>query len=241
MARFGRDHPARTVTVAGVKFMGEAANTISSHKRILKTDLDATFSLELGCPAAEFIAFCNAHPDRTIVVYANTNAAVKARADWMVTSSFDLQIVAHLHAQSKKTLRPPDTHSGNYIQKKRRIHVDLAGFLVGARRVQGIRTGVIEARSPSRQGAGPSRVARSGNGSGRRVYCRNRQWHSTQGENGVAGARVAAGAMGITFWGAPAMGLAASVGTRHGILVWVNTTILTLCDTVILSNLGESS
>ena len=166
MARFGRDHPARTVTVAGVKFMGEAANTISSHKRILKTDLDATFSLELGCPAAEFIAFCNAHPNRTIVVYANTNAAVKARADWMVTSSFGLQIVAHLHAQSKKTLRPPDTHLGNYIQKKRRRHVDLAGFLFGARRVQGIRTGVIEARSPSRQGAGPSRVARSGNGSG---------------------------------------------------------------------------
>ena len=118
MARFGRDHPTRTVVVAGVKFMGETAKILSPHKRILMPDLDATCSLDLGCPADEFIAFCDAHPDRTVVVYANTSAAVKARADWMVTSSIGLQIVAHLHAQGKKILWAPDKHLGNYIQKK---------------------------------------------------------------------------------------------------------------------------
>ncbi len=118
MARFGRDHPARTVVVAGVKFMGETAKILSPHKRILMPDLDATCSLDLGCPADEFNAFCDAHPDRTVVVYANTSAAVKARADWMVTSSIGLQIVAHLHAQGKKILWAPDKHLGNYIQKK---------------------------------------------------------------------------------------------------------------------------
>ena len=41
---------------------------------------DATCSLDLGCPADEFSAFCDAHPDRTVVVYANTSAAVKATA-----------------------------------------------------------------------------------------------------------------------------------------------------------------
>jgi quinolinate synthase len=118
MARFGRDHPAKTLVVAGVRFMGETAKILSPEKRILMPDLDATCSLDLGCPADEFAAFCDAHPDRTVVVYANTSAAVKARADWMVTSSIGLDIVAHLHAQGKKILWAPDKHLGSYIQKK---------------------------------------------------------------------------------------------------------------------------
>jgi quinolinate synthase len=118
MARFGRDHPAKTLVVAGVKFMGETAKILSPEKRVLMPDLDATCSLDLGCPADEFAAFCDAHPDRTVVVYANTSAAVKARADWMVTSSIGLQIVEHLHAQGKKILWAPDKHLGSYIQKK---------------------------------------------------------------------------------------------------------------------------
>ncbi|HEY0064364.1 MAG TPA: quinolinate synthase NadA [Telluria sp.] len=118
MARFGRDHPAKTLVVAGVRFMGETAKILSPEKRILMPDLDATCSLDLGCPADEFAAFCDAHPDRTVVVYANTSAAVKARADWMVTSSIGLDIVAHLHAQGKKILWAPDRHLGSYIQKK---------------------------------------------------------------------------------------------------------------------------
>ncbi|MBK1891131.1 quinolinate synthase NadA [Undibacterium sp. 14-3-2] len=118
MARFGRDHPAKTLIVAGVKFMGETAKILSPEKTILMPDLDATCSLDLGCPADEFAAFCDAHPDRTVVVYANTSAAVKARADWMVTSSIGLDIVAHLHAQGKKILWAPDKHLGGYIQKK---------------------------------------------------------------------------------------------------------------------------
>lgn len=118
MARFGRDHPAQTLVVAGVRFMGETAKILSPGKTVLMPDLDATCSLDLGCPSEEFAAFCDAHPDRTVVVYANTSAAVKARADWMVTSSIGLQIVEHLHAQGKKILWAPDKHLGSYIQKK---------------------------------------------------------------------------------------------------------------------------
>lgn len=118
MARFGRDHDAQTLVVAGVRFMGETAKILSPGKRILMPDLDATCSLDLGCPADEFSAFCDAHPDRTVVVYANTSAAVKARADWMVTSSIGLEIVKHLHAQGEKILWAPDRHLGNYIQQQ---------------------------------------------------------------------------------------------------------------------------
>jgi quinolinate synthase len=118
MARFGRDHPARTLVVAGVRFMGETAKILSPDKRVLMPDLDATCSLDLGCPPDEFAAFCDAHPDRKVVVYANTSAAVKARADWMVTSSCALAIVKQLHEQGEKILWAPDRHLGHYIQQQ---------------------------------------------------------------------------------------------------------------------------
>jgi quinolinate synthase len=118
MARFGRDHTAQTLVVAGVRFMGESAKILSPGKRVLMPDLDATCSLDLGCPADDFAAFCDAHPDRKVVVYANTSAAVKARADWMVTSSCALAIVSHLKAQGEKILWAPDRHLGRYIQQQ---------------------------------------------------------------------------------------------------------------------------
>ncbi|HSW08884.1 quinolinate synthase NadA [Aquabacterium sp.] len=118
MARFGRDHPAQTLLVAGVRFMGETAKILSPHKRVLMPDLDATCSLDLGCPADEFARYCDEHPDRQVVVYANTSAAVKARADWMVTSSCALPIVAHLKAQGHKILWAPDRHLGRYIAEQ---------------------------------------------------------------------------------------------------------------------------
>ncbi len=118
MARFGRDHASSTLVVAGVRFMGESAKILSPHKRILMPDLEATCSLDLGCPPEEFSRFCDEHPDRQVVVYANTSAAVKARADWMVTSSCALAIVSHLHAQGQKILWAPDRHLGRYIQQQ---------------------------------------------------------------------------------------------------------------------------
>jgi quinolinate synthase len=118
MARFGRDHAARTLIVAGVRFMGETAKILSLDKTVLMPDLDATCSLDLGCPPDEFAAFCDAHPDRQVVVYANTSAAVKARADWMVTSSCALAIVRHLKEQGHKILWAPDRHLGRYIQEE---------------------------------------------------------------------------------------------------------------------------
>jgi quinolinate synthase len=118
MANFGHQHPARTIVVAGVRFMGETAKILNPEKRVLMPDLEAECSLDLGCPADEFAAFCDAHPDRAVVVYANTSAAVKARADWMVTSSIALPIVKHLMQQGQKVLWAPDRHLGAYIQQQ---------------------------------------------------------------------------------------------------------------------------
>ena len=117
MARFGHAHPARTLIVAGVKFMGETAKILNPEKRVLMPDLNADCSLDLACPAKEFSALCDAHPDRVSVVYANTSAAVKARADWVVTSGIAVRIVQHLHQRGHKLLWAPDQHLGAYVQR----------------------------------------------------------------------------------------------------------------------------
>ncbi|QJR09808.1 Quinolinate synthase A [Usitatibacter rugosus] len=117
MARFGHAHSGKTVVVAGVRFMGETAKILNPEKKVLMPDLNAECSLDLATPIDEFSKFCDAHPDRVVVVYANTSAAVKARADWMVTSSIAEKIVAHLHAQGKKILWAPDKHLGDYVQR----------------------------------------------------------------------------------------------------------------------------
>jgi quinolinate synthase len=117
MARYGTTTDADTLVVCGVRFMGETAKILNPEKRVLMPDLGATCSLDEGCPADLFSAFCDAHPDRTVVVYANTSAAVKARADWMVTSGIALPIVRHLHERGEKILWAPDRHLGHYVQQ----------------------------------------------------------------------------------------------------------------------------
>ena len=117
MARFGRDCAASTLVVAGVRFMGESAKILSPNKRVIMPTLEATCSLDIACPIDEFSSFCDANPDRTVVVYANTSAAVKARADWVVTSSIALEIVEHLMERGEKILWAPDRHLGRYIRE----------------------------------------------------------------------------------------------------------------------------
>jgi len=118
MARYAYEHDATTVIVAGVKFMAETSKILSPEKRVLLLDMESECSLDIGCPIEEFSSFCDQHPDRTVVVYANTSAAVKARADWVVTSSIALEICTHLKERGEKIIWGPDRFLGNYIQKE---------------------------------------------------------------------------------------------------------------------------
>lgn len=123
MARFGAASDAKTLVVCGVRFMGETAKILNPEKRILMPDLGATCSLDEGCPADAFSAFCDAHPDHTVVVYANTSAAVKARSDWVVTSSIALPVVQHLAEQGRPILWAPDKHLGHYVERMTGAHM----------------------------------------------------------------------------------------------------------------------
>ena len=118
MARFGSQHSATTLLVAGVRFMGETAKILNPEKQVIMPTLRAECSLDLGCPADEFSAFCATHPDRTVVVYANTSAAVKAQADWVVTSSIAVDLIEYLDSLGEKIIWAPDRHLGRYVEKK---------------------------------------------------------------------------------------------------------------------------
>jgi quinolinate synthase len=117
MARFGHAAKAGTLIVAGVRFMGETAKILNPEKRVLMPDLKAECSLDLSCPADEFSRFCDQHPDRTVVVYANTSAEVKARADWVVTSSIAVRVAEHLKARGEKLIWAPDRFLGDYVRR----------------------------------------------------------------------------------------------------------------------------
>ena len=79
MAKFGAQCDSQTLLIAGVYFMGETAKILSPEKTVKVLAPETACSLDLGCPAEAFGAFCDQHPDHTVVVYANTSAAVKAR------------------------------------------------------------------------------------------------------------------------------------------------------------------
>lgn len=116
MARFGNTISAKTLIVAGVRFMGETAKILNPEKQVLMPTLAADCSLDFCCPAPEFAKFCQDNSERTVVVYCNTSAAVKALADWVVTSSNAVDVINHLHEQCKKIIWATDKYLGSYIQ-----------------------------------------------------------------------------------------------------------------------------
>jgi len=118
MANFGARSDADILVVCGVRFMGETAKLLSPEKKVLMPTIEATCSLDLSCPPDEFRAFIEAHPEHTVVVYANTSAEVKALADWTVTSGNALQIVRHLKERGEHIIWAPDRHLGHWIEKE---------------------------------------------------------------------------------------------------------------------------
>jgi quinolinate synthase len=118
MARFGLLSKADILIVAGVRFMGETAKILSPEKKVFMPDLNADCSLDISCPIDEFKTFCQKHKDRTVVVYANTSAEVKAYADWVVTSAIGVDVISYLHNKKKKIIWAPDKYLGNYIKEK---------------------------------------------------------------------------------------------------------------------------
>lgn len=107
---------ADNILFCGVHFMAETAKMLSPEKHVYLANRNA------GCPMAEqmdkdmIARIKSSDPERTVVAYINTTAALKTVCDVCVTSSSALKIVKAL--DSDKILFIPDCNLGGWIKKQ---------------------------------------------------------------------------------------------------------------------------
>ena len=103
----------RNILLCGVHFMAETAKMLSPDKRVYLAHKDA------GCPMAEQMepemiqTLKDKEPDRKVVCYINTTAALKTVCDVCVTSSSAVKIVKNMDAD--KILFIPDINLGSFV------------------------------------------------------------------------------------------------------------------------------
>lgn len=103
------------ILFCGVRFMAETAKILSPQKHVYLANPKA------GCPMAEqmdkeLIESVKAgDPDRTVVAYINTTAALKTVCDVCVTSSSALKIVKAI--DNDKILFIPDCNLGDFVKR----------------------------------------------------------------------------------------------------------------------------
>ena len=106
---------SKNIVMCGVHFMAETAKMLSPDKHVYLANPLA------GCPMAEQMdaemikAIKAKEPDRKVVCYINTTAALKEVCDVCVTSSSAVKIVKNMDA--KKILFIPDCNLGSFVQK----------------------------------------------------------------------------------------------------------------------------
>ena len=105
----------KSILFCGVHFMAETAKMLSPDKHVYLANPLA------GCPMAEqmdpemITEIKNREPDRKVVAYINTTAALKTVCDVCVTSSSAVKIVSSM--EDKKLLFIPDCNLGAFVQK----------------------------------------------------------------------------------------------------------------------------
>lgn len=117
LSRKAAQTDADVIVFCGVKFMAEVAKIVSPEKKVLLPDLKAGCSLETSCPANQFRAFREAHPDHLSLTYINCSAEVKALSDIIVTSTNAEHIISQI-PEDQPILWAPDKFLGAYLAKK---------------------------------------------------------------------------------------------------------------------------
>ncbi len=110
-----RQCPQKNILFCGVHFMAETAKMLNPEKDVYLANPMA------GCPMAEQLEpemleyMKKQEPDRKVVAYINTTAALKKLCDVCVTSSSALTIVKKMEAD--KILFIPDCNLGDYVKR----------------------------------------------------------------------------------------------------------------------------
>ena len=109
-------HDCDSFIMCGVHFMAETVKMLSPQKRVFLANENA------GCPMAEQMEpemiqqLKTKEPDRTVVAYINTTAALKTVCDVCVTSATAVKICRQI--ENNKILFIPDCNLGSYVQKQ---------------------------------------------------------------------------------------------------------------------------
>ncbi len=117
LSRKAANTEADVIVFCGVHFMAETAKILSPEKTVLIPDIDAGCTLADDCPAEEFAAFRDQHPDHFVVSYINCTAAVKAQSDLICTSSNAVDLVNQLPSD-RPILFAPDRNLGRWVQRQ---------------------------------------------------------------------------------------------------------------------------
>ncbi len=116
LARQAAATDAEVIVFAGVHFMAETAAILNPEKKVLLPDLQAGCSLAETITAADVRTWRESHPQGLVVVYVNTSAAVKAEADYCVTSSNAVAVVSQL-PQDRPILFAPDMFLAAHVER----------------------------------------------------------------------------------------------------------------------------
>lgn len=112
------------IVFCGVHFMAETAKILSPEKTVLIPDQMAGCSLAASMTAEEAQGWKDEHPGAVLVVYVNTSAAVKAIADYCVTSANATKVIESI-PEGTEILFGPDMFLGSAVEKMtgRKMHI----------------------------------------------------------------------------------------------------------------------
>lgn len=106
----------KIIIFAGVDFMAEQAAILNDEAVVLHPEPEA------GCPMARMITVEDVekakklYPEAPVIMYVNSPAIVKAKADYIVTSANALKLIEKLQADT--VIFGPDKHLAEYAAEK---------------------------------------------------------------------------------------------------------------------------
>ena len=115
LAKKSQDLDADTIVFCGVEFMAETAKILNPNKTVLLPSPEAGCSLADSITAEDVKKLKRQFPNRPVVTYINTSAAVKAESDIIVTSANAPKIIRNL--QDKEIIFLPDKYMSRNLAK----------------------------------------------------------------------------------------------------------------------------
>jgi quinolinate synthase len=124
LSRISAQVQESTIVFCGVHFMAETAKILSYDKTVLIPDQMAGCSLAASITLDELKAWKAEHPGAAVVMYVNTDAAIKSETDICCTSANAVKVIESIPAD-QEILFGPDMFLGAAVERMtgRKMHL----------------------------------------------------------------------------------------------------------------------